>query len=255
MKLNIGKKIVLFLHWLFALIMSAIAVLYYVAPATVNQANEWLVQRLGRNETTVLLVIILVVYLLLVAATAAVIFRNKEKREERGYIVIDNGDKGRSRIALSAIDSMVRQSVRNIDGVSELKTAVIGQQDAVTINAIVTAQNGAHIPTITANVQNSIRNYIELNCGVTVREVCVSVNALDVTQDAPSNIQAKATPKVMPDPEPVPVRKEEIDISVPELKPEAVEQPKQTEVEDDEYYIPGEGEDIELKLDGEEIDA
>ena len=49
-----------------------------------------------------------------------------------------------------------------------------------------TISSGAHIPTVTANIQRAIRSYIELNCGVAVRAVSVSVHAVDgLEKDVP----------------------------------------------------------------------
>ena len=50
---------------------------------------------------------------------------------------------------------------------------------AISIHTNVTIAAGAHVPTVTMNIQRAIRSYIELNCGVAVREVSVSVNALE----------------------------------------------------------------------------
>ena len=63
---------------------------------------------------------------------------------------------------------------------------------------------GAHVPTVTMNIQRAIRSYIELNCCVAVREVSVSVNALEsgeatrhgrkktATEPAPQAVEAAA---------------------------------------------------------------
>ena len=49
-------------------------------------------------------------------------FRRSAKRVDRSFVVIDSSDKGRVRIAMSAIEEMVRQAVQSMQGASNLKT-------------------------------------------------------------------------------------------------------------------------------------
>lgn len=179
MKITFGKKLILFFHWLLSLVLAALAVCLCLWPDLV-QGGVALVNRwLGAQLAGVLGIVILCIYALLAAMSVATIFSNPQKRSERGFITVDSSDAGRTRIAVGAVDQMIRQAVRSVDGIVEMKSGITNCEDAISISAAVTIVSGAHIPTVTMNIQRAIRSYIELNCGVAVRDVSVSVNALE----------------------------------------------------------------------------
>lgn len=178
MKITFGKKLVLFLHWLLSLIASALAVVLCFWPETATAAFHTVDQLLA-GYGDIAGFVLLAIYLLLAVWSVAVIFSGKNKRIDRNFITVDTSESGRTRIAVSAVDQMIRQSVRCVDGIVDMKSGIVNCEDAISINAAVTIVSGAHVPTVTMNIQRAIRSYIELNCGVAVREVSVSVNAME----------------------------------------------------------------------------
>lgn len=179
MKLNFGKKLLLFAHWLFSLAACALAVILCVWPERAAGFFSSMHALMGKTESDVLGIALLVVYLLLSAGVVLLIFSDARNRGERGFITVDSSDAGRTRIAIGAVAQMIRQATRGVEGIAEMKTRIESGQDAINISADVTIQAGAHVPTVTMNIQRAIRSYIELNCGVAVREVCVNVHALE----------------------------------------------------------------------------
>ncbi len=179
MKLNFGRKLVLFLHWLLSLAACAMVVLFCVWPDTIYRVFEAAYGAIGKGNTDIIGIAFLALYVILAVASAIIILTRDGRRSERGFITVDSSEAGKTRIAVSAVEQMIRQAVRGVDGISEMKSGIVNCEDAISINTSVTIANGAHVPTVTMNIQRAIRSYIELNCGVAVREVCVSVNALD----------------------------------------------------------------------------
>ena len=179
MKLNFGRKLVLFLHWLLSLAACAITLLFCVWPDTIQRGFDAAYAAIGKGNTDIIGIAFLALYVILAVASAIIIFSRDGKRGDRGFITVDSSEAGRTRIAVGAVEQMIRQAVRGVDGISEMKSSIVNCEDAISINTSVTIVNGAHVPTVTMNIQRSIRSYIELNCGVAVREVSVSVNALD----------------------------------------------------------------------------
>ena len=178
MKLNFGKKLVLFLHWLLSVLFCALAVGLCIQPeATKSLAGS--VDRLIGGWGEIAGIVLLAFYVLLAVLSVVFIFSGKKKRVDRSFITVDNNEAGRTRIAIAAVEQMIRQAVRGVDGIVEMKSGIINNDDAITINTTVTIASGAHVPTVTMNIQRAVRGYIELNCGVAVREVSVSVNALE----------------------------------------------------------------------------
>lgn len=179
MKITFGKKLILIFHWLLSLLLAALAVCLCLWPELVQNGTDLINRWLSAQCAGVLGIVLLCVYALLTVLSAAIIFSNPLKRSERGFITVDSSDAGRTRIAVGAVDQMIRQAVRSVDGIVEMKSGIVNCEDAISISTSVTIVSGAHIPTVTMNIQRAIRSYIELNCGVAVRDVSVSVNALE----------------------------------------------------------------------------
>lgn len=183
MKLNFGKRLVLFLHWLLSLIACALVVLWCIAPQIAGDIPEMARRLIGAGTTQIAAIALLVVYVLLAVMSVAFIFARDKKRGERGFITVDSSEAGRTRIAISAVEQMIRQAVRCVDGIADMKASIINNEDTITINTSVAIVSGAHVPTVTMNIQRAIRSYIELNCGVGVREVSVSVHSLENAEE------------------------------------------------------------------------
>lgn len=184
MKLNFGKRLVLFLHWLLSLIVFALVVLWCIAPQIVTDIPETINQLVGAGIAEIAGIAFAAVYVLLSVFSVAFIFARDKKRADRAFITVDSSEAGRTRIAIAAVDQMIRQAVRCVDGIADMKSSIINNEDTISINTSVAIVSGAHVPTVTMNIQRAIRSYIELNCGVGVREVSVSVHSLENTEDS-----------------------------------------------------------------------
>ena len=182
MKLNFGRRLLLILHWLMSLIACALAVMLCVWPEGVANLFGLFYDWIGKLQTDIIGAVFLGVYALLTGLTAAIIFSGNRKGE-RGFITVDSSESGRTRIAVGAVEQMIRQAARGVDGISEMKSSITNHEDAISIQISVALQSGAHLPAVTMNLQRAIRSYIELNCGVSVRQVCVSVHSLEDGDD------------------------------------------------------------------------
>ena len=183
MKLTVGKRILLFFHWLLSLLIVAAFAVYLIARDFAMKYYDMAEQALGLSKVQIIGIALLAVYVLLTVAAAVIIFK-RGKRLDRGFITMDSSDTGKVRIAISAIEAMVRQSVTNIDGITEMKIGIESREDAIAIRVNATIVNGSHVPTITMNMQRAIRQFVEMNCGVAVREVSISINAVTNVQEA-----------------------------------------------------------------------
>lgn len=179
MKLNFGKKLLLTLHWLMSVLVCAFAAIHCIFPQLIDDMTNFINTRLGENIAMVAGIAALAVYALLAVLAICIIHGGRGKRDERGFITVDSSDAGRTRIAIGAVEQMIRQAVRGVDGITDMKSSIENNSDSISIACSVAIANGAHVPTVTMNIQRAIRGYIELNCGVAVREVSVSVHSLD----------------------------------------------------------------------------
>lgn len=174
MKLNFGRRIILFIHWLVSLILVAAIVF---SDFTAKRVEE-LRSLIGENYTHIAFIVFVVVYLLLSLAIVCLIFRRDGKHSERGFITVDASDTGKVRIAVSAIEQMVRQAAHTVDGIADMKISISNGDDAIAIQVNVNMVNGSHVPTVTLNLQRAIRQFVEMNCGVAVRSVSINIQAV-----------------------------------------------------------------------------
>ena len=174
MKLNFGKRFALILHWLGSVI--ALAALVFNARAL--ELVQTVQNRIGEKYTHMALIALAAVYAFLCILALCILLRPSGKRSERGFITVDSSDTGRVRIAVSAIEQMVKQAVGAIGGIAEMKISISSEDDAIAIIVNVSIVAGTHVPTVTLNIQRAIRQFVEMNCGVAVRSVAVNVQSV-----------------------------------------------------------------------------
>ena len=177
MKLTVGKRILMFFHWLLSLLIVAAFAVYLIVPDFILNYYNKLVNAIGFNKVKIIGIVLLAIYAVIAIAHLVNIFK-RAKRQDRGFITVDSSDSGKVRIAIAAIEQMVRQSVGSIDGITEMKIGIENLDDAIGINVNATIVNGSHVPTITMNMQRAIRQFVETNCGVAVRAVSITINAV-----------------------------------------------------------------------------
>ena len=180
MKLNLGRRIVLFVYWLASLLLLATLVI----PDYVGIAYSYVAALIPQAYVQYVVIALLAVYLLLSLSVLGTIFkRSGQKRAERGFITVDSADSGKVRIAISAIEQMVKQAAHTVDGIADMKIAISNSDEAIAIQVNVTMISGSHVPTVTLNLQRAIRQFVEMNCGVAVRSVSVSIQSVTTGAD------------------------------------------------------------------------
>lgn len=179
--MKFGKRILLFLHWLASVIGMATLVF--------QKQTEWIIQsiqaKIGTNYAHIAFIALMALYAFLSIICLILIVRRDAKRGERGFITMDSSENGKVRIAISAVEQMVRRALETVDGIAEAKIAISNQDDALDVTVKAVLAGGAHVPTVTLNVQRAIRQYVEMNCGVAVCAVSVNVQSISNTVEAP----------------------------------------------------------------------
>lgn len=193
MKLNFGRRLVLILYWLLSVIVCVLAVALCTWPQGVTQLFGELYGAIGKLQADIIGAVLLGVYVLLTVLSAATIFPGSH-RGDRGFITVDSSESGKTRIAVGAVEQMIRQAAHGVEGISEMKSSIVNHEDSISIKISVVLASGAHVPTVTMNLQRAIRSYIELNCGVAVGEVCVSVHSLESGETGDRRSWKKSTP-------------------------------------------------------------
>ena len=182
MKLSVGKRILMFFHWLLSLLICAAFAMYLILPEFMRAVYARLEATLGPTGIRIAGIALLAIYAALAVAQICLILKRRRKAE-RGFIDVDSSDTGKVRIAVSAVEQMVRQSVHSIDGIADMKIDIDSLDDSIVIGVKAAIVNGSHVPTITANMQRSIRQFVEVNCGVSVSSVLISIDAVSNPPD------------------------------------------------------------------------
>ena len=262
MKLTAGKRVLMFFHWLFSALICAAFAAYLIKPEYVMDLYNKVTAKLTASQIMVIGIAILAVYVILAVSMLFVIFR-RARATDRGFITVDSSDSGRVRIAVSAIEQMVRQSVTQIDGIHEMKVNISSEGDAIRIDIVAIIEGGRHVPTITMNMQRAIRQFVEMNCGVAVRSVYISINSVTANPDAKGRRGRKhdVTPvPLAPSPEAVDASRPVEPYTEP-VQPEPVAEPEPVSLEKKEaaepegYQIPDEPAPIKLTLDYDSQDS
>lgn len=183
MKTSFWDRILMFLY---VLIVLAFGVCMALRPFGVDllgnmfagleqSAGHFLTLLIGLGLTAI--VALLSVYMLMM------IFRKGKRHVPSSFVSVDPGDGGQVHISLSALAQMARQAVGRVENVRDMRIDVAGEGDAVAVTVNLTLTANAHVPTVTKNMRKAIRNSIESNCGVAVRDVEIIVGSLaDETQ-------------------------------------------------------------------------
>lgn len=175
MKLNLGKRLILFVYWLASLVVLAMLTI----PDYMDVVFSYVTGLIPAAYMPYVVIALLAIYLLLSLSVLCIIFkRSGAKRSERGFITVDSADSGRVRISVSAIEQMVKQAAHTVDGIADMKIGITNVDDAIAIQLNVTMVNGFHVPTVTLNLQQAIRQFVEMNSGVAVRSVSVSIQSV-----------------------------------------------------------------------------
>ena len=179
MKLNFGQRILLIVHWILSLIGCLLAALLLITPNTVYILFDRVYDLIGKRAFDTIGIALCAIYILIAAGCAAIVFAGSAKRGERGLITVFSNDTGKTRIAVSAVEQMARQAIASVDGISDVRVGITGEEDTIGVNISLMLKAGAYLPTVTANIQRTVRGYIEQNCGVAVQNIIVNVRAVE----------------------------------------------------------------------------
>lgn len=214
--MKFGKRVLLFLHWLVSVIGMASIVF--------QKQTEWIVQsiqaKVGADYAHIAFIALMALYAFLSIVCLILIVKRDAKRGERGFITMDSSENGKVRIAVSAVEQMVRRALETVDGIAEAKIAISNQDDALNVTVKAVLAGGAHVPTVTLNVQRAIRQYVEMNCGVAVCAVSVNVQSISNTVEAP--VRPVAPEPVSPEPTIEPPVEASAEAEKEELEPPAI---------------------------------
>ncbi|MDD2569051.1 MAG: alkaline shock response membrane anchor protein AmaP [Clostridia bacterium] len=108
-----------------------------------------------------------------VVVMVGIAFRSDKRAQPKA--VETNVEGGNVQMSVSAINCIVEQAARNINGLGEITTEVHNTPNGVEIRAKVTVNSEVNIPEMANNLQTVIKNQLENMGGLTVASVKVLV--------------------------------------------------------------------------------
>ena len=100
----------------------------------------------------------------------------RRKKKVSPFIDMNSGNKGSIRMSMDSISSLVLQTCGQLPGLSGLKVSTVNHEDSVSVDLAFQVEMNRNIPELSAQIQQIVGDAVEKNCGVAVRNVCVTVN-------------------------------------------------------------------------------
>ncbi|NLP37725.1 MAG: alkaline shock response membrane anchor protein AmaP [Firmicutes bacterium] len=132
----------------------------------------------GRLEYVILAVILL--------ALAVYCLLNSLRREETVESLTQSGALGEVRISFKAVENLVLKASRTVQGVREVKARIMQAEGGLVIFLRALALPDLNIPQVTAELQQTVKTYVEDSTGCEVAEIKVYVENIvsDMTKPA-----------------------------------------------------------------------
>ena len=178
MKTSFWDKVLMFLYVLIALAFSVCMALRGFGVDLLGAMFAGLEQGAGRFLSMVIGLGLAAIVVLLSAYMLMMLFGKGKKRVPTSFVPVESEDGSQVHMSLTAISQMARQAIGRVPDVKDMKICVQSEGEAVSLSVELILKASAHVPTVTKNMQKSIRDAIEKNCGVTVRDVQIVVSAL-----------------------------------------------------------------------------
>lgn len=97
------------------------------------------------------------------------------RRRHPSQTVVHETALGEVRIALDAIENLVRRAARQVTGVREVKASVTSNPAGIAVGLRATVSPEVNIPSVSDEIQNTIKNYVRNVVGIGVAEVKIYV--------------------------------------------------------------------------------
>jgi len=90
--------------------------------------------------------------------------------------IIHHNEMGDVHISLDAVENLVEKAARNVRGIRNVKVYASHSSAGVKLYLKAVVSPESHVPTVTADVQERVRNYIKNTVGVELAEIQIFVN-------------------------------------------------------------------------------
>ena len=140
------------------------------------------------------LAVIGVGFVLALCAVYLLVLPSKLRENRKGFVV-QQTDNGELRIAIKAIENLVKKCVDMHEEMTLSSMVIQNARDGVTVDLRISLANNISIPLAVASLQKQIRQYLAVSSGIEVREVRVSVETTETgIGDSPYLVENQPAP-------------------------------------------------------------
>jgi len=175
MKLSFWDRILICLFVVIMVVLCLLTALRVLNVDLIGAALSGLDQAAGKFAQLLIVFGLALVFTLLGVYVLSLCLRGEGKKQKNRCISVETGEGGRVSIAMSALEQMARQAIGPVDGVNDMQIRIDGDESAISVGVVLSLNASAHVPSVTAGMQRTIRQRIEENCGVGVRSVDITV--------------------------------------------------------------------------------
>ena len=186
MKKSFWDKVLMFLYVLITLAFGICMALQSFGVDLLGGMFAGIERGAGRFLTVLVGLGLGAIVVLLSAYMVMALFCKGKKRVPASFVSVNSDDGAQVHMSLAALSQMARQAIGRVPEAKELKVSVTSEDNEVSVKVELILKASAHVPTVTKNMQKSIRNSLETNCGVTVRDVEIVVSALSGSDIKPA---------------------------------------------------------------------
>ena len=136
------------------------------------------------HGSIVLRIVLTLIVLALMVAVCVRLWTKLFAKPERGIetLALKSGDGGEVRVSLTALESMARRALGEIEGVREMDVMIDGNDEALNVKIDLKVTTAAHIPEVTRSMQQTVRDALTSFTGAEISDVSVMVS--DIVPDA-----------------------------------------------------------------------
>jgi len=194
MKMRLSDRLLIALYALFGLTLLVLAAFYAWMPASMAGAFNTVVAAVRETLYLKIIAVLLGVVMLTWTARVFMLAFEHEPAHDRSSVSLQRTEHGTVRVSVAAMDTLVRQAIGLIEGMTEIKTKIINHDDSITIKIDMALSGEVHIPNTTMLMQRNVKKSVEEHSGIAVREVEIVISSIRPAEPALLAIEQRVAP-------------------------------------------------------------
>lgn len=217
MKKVMSTRLLIAFYAVIGIALVVLAILAAVMPGSVGETIDMIISS-TRNSVLLQSLYIFICLVVAVWSLAVIYFAIRpERRGDKGSVPLQKTENGTVRVAVAALDTLVKEAVGQVEGMLEIKTRIINNDDSISVRIDMSLAGDVHIPNVTMLMQRNIKTFVEEYSGIAVRDVEIMIESIRTSENVQIAIERRE-PVILAEPEPAP--EPVVDTPLPDLTDE-----------------------------------